>query len=230
MIRVNLAASKGRSGRKQLVSCAIVSQKPFGSWTRAEENEEGTAYYRSRARRRLGRGVLALLGVALILLSLGLVFADVRSVGEGTAAATPKSERLRLTIPTMKRVRDLPVYDGAASDKGKLAAGALHLQDTDFPWEEEANVYIAGHRLGYPRTKSWLVFWNLDKLSHGDRVRLEDAQGRKYVYEVFDKVVVGPDDASVKNPIAGKNIVTLQTCTLPDYKQRLIVQAELVSG
>ena len=172
---------------------------------------------------------MALFGVALILLSLGLVFADVRSVGESTAAATPNSEKLRLTIPTMKRVRDLPVYDGAASDRGKLAAGALHLQDTDFPWEEEANVYIAGHRLGYPRTKSWLVFWNLDKLSRGDRVRLEDAQGRKYVYEVFDKRVVGPNAVSVKEPIEGKNIVTLQTCTLPDYKQRLIVQAELVT-
>jgi sortase A len=207
-----------------------VSQKPFESWTRADENEEGTSYYRSRTRRRLNRGLLALFGVALILFSFGLVFADVRSVGEGAASAAPKSEKLRLTIPTMKRVRDLPVYDGAAGDRGKLAAGALHLQDTDFPWEEEANVYIAGHRLGYPRTKSWLVFWNLDKLSRGDRVRLEDAQGRKYVYEVFDKMVVGPNDVSVKEPIEGKNIVTLQTCTLPDYKQRLLVRAELVAG
>ena len=207
-----------------------MSQKPFESWTRADENEERTSYYRSRTRRRLSRGLLALFGVALILFSFGLVFADVRSVGEGAASAAPKSEKLRLTIPTMKRVRDLPVYDGAAGDRGKLAAGALHLQDTDFPWEEEANVYIAGHRLGYPRTKSWLVFWNLDKLSRGDRVRLEDAQGRKYVYEVFDKMVVGPKDVSVKEPIEGKNIVTLQTCTLPDYKQRLIVQAELVTG
>ncbi len=214
-----------------MVSCSTVSQKPFGSWTRAEENEEETTYYRSRARRRLGRGVLALLGVALILLSFGLVFADIRSVGEGsTASAAPKSERLRLTIPTMKRVRDIPVYDGAASDKGKLAAGVLHLQDTDFPWEKEANVYIAGHRLGYPRTKSWLVFWNLDKLSRGDRIRLEDAEGRKYVYEVFDKRVVPPNDVSVKEPIEGKNIVTLQTCTLPDYKQRLLVRAKLISG
>ena len=207
-----------------------MDHKPFESWTRAEENEEGTVYYRTRARRRLGRGVLALFGVALILLSLGLVFADIRTVGEGTAAATPKSERLRLTIPTMKRVRDLPVYDGAAGDRGKLAAGALHLQDTDFPWQREANVYIAGHRLGYPSTKSFLVFWNLDKLGRGDRVVLEDAEGKKYIYEVFDKLVVGPDAASVKEPMEGKNIVTLQTCTLPDYKQRLIVQAELVSG
>ena len=58
---------------------------------------------------------------------------------------------------------------------------------------------------------------------------LEDAKGRRYVYKVFDKRVVGPNDASVKEPMEGKNIVTLQTCTLPDYKQRLIVQAELVS-
>jgi sortase A len=209
---------------------SIVSQKSFGSWTRAGKHEEGTVYYRSRARRRRSRGVLALFGVALILLSLGLVFADIRSVGESPAATTPKNERLRLTIPTMKRVRDIPVYDGAASDRGKLAAGALHLQDTDFPWEKEANVFIAGHRLGYPRTKSWLVFWNLDKLGRGDRVRLEDAEGRRYVYEVFDKMVVGPSDVSVKEPIEGKNIVTLQTCTLPDYKQRLLVRAELVSG
>jgi sortase A len=207
-----------------------VNQKRFGSWTRAEENEVRTVYHRSRARRRLGRGALALSGVVLILLSLGLVLADIRSVGDGAAASSPKSERLKLTIPTMKRVRDVPVYDGAAGDKGKLAAGALHVQDTDFPWEEEANVYIAGHRLGYPRTKSWLVFWNLDKLGRGDRVRLEDAQGRKYVYEVFDKRVVGPNDVSVKEPMEGKNIVTLQTCTLPDYKQRLLVRAELISG
>jgi sortase A len=24
-----------------------------------------------------------------------------------------------------------------------------HIKHTGFPWEEEANVYIAGHRLGY---------------------------------------------------------------------------------
>jgi sortase A len=205
-----------------------VSQQLFGSWTRTEENEEKVLFYEPKARRLWSRGTLALLGVALILLSAGLVFADIRSVGEAEAAA-PKSERLKLTIPQMKRVRDVPVYDGAAGDKGKLAAGSLHLRDTDFPWETEANVYIAGHRLGYPRTKSFLVFWNLDELRRGNKVVLEDAKGRRYVYRVFDKRVVGPNDASVKEPMEGKNIVTLQTCTLPDYKQRLIVQAELVS-
>ena len=207
---------------------SIVSQQPFGSWTRTEENEERTLSYEKRVSRRWRRGALALLGVALILLSVGLVFTDIQKLGEAEAVA-PKSERLQLTVPQLKRVRDIPVYDGAASDKGKLAAGTLHLQETGFPWEAEANVYIAGHRLGYPRTKSFLVFWNLDKLRLGDRVVLEDAKGRRYIYEVFDKRVVGPHHVSVKKPIDGKNIITLQTCTLPNYKQRLVVQAELVS-
>ena len=34
----------------------------------------------------------------------------------------------------------------------------------------------------------------------------------------------------VTQPIEGKNVLTLQTCTLPDYSQRLIVQAERVEG
>jgi sortase A len=216
-----------------------VSLRLFETWTRTEENEERSVYSRAKARRRLGRGALGLLGTALILLSIGWVFVDVRRVGDAGAAtpkserlwhALPKSERLWLTIPEMKRVRDLPVYNGAAGDKGKLAAGALHLQDTDFPWQRQANVFIAGHRLGYPRTKSFLVFWNLDKLKSKDRVVLEDAEGQKYVYRVFDKMVVGPNAVSVKEPVDGKNIVTLQTCTLPNYKNRLIVRAELVSG
>ena len=173
---------------------------------------------------------MALLGVALILLSVGWVFADVQSVGDaGATPAAPKSERLRLTIPKLKRVRDIPVYTGAAGDKGKLAAGTLHLEDTGFPWKGGSNVYIAGHRLGYPRTKSWLVFWNLDKLKRGNKVILEDAMGRRYEYEVFDKMVVDPNNVSVMEPMEGKSVVTLQTCTLPNYKDRLIVRAQLVS-
>lgn len=203
-----------------------MSEKPFESWTRSDN--EDTAYRRSRARRRLSRGTLALLGVALILLSVGWVMADVQKVGDAKAATTPKSERLRLSIPKLKRVHNIPVYTGEAGDKEKLAAGALHLDDTGFPWEAGSNVYIAGHRLGYPRTKSWLVFWNLNKLKRGDKVVLKDAKDRRYEYEVFDREVVGPRDTSVKKPIAGKNIVTLQTCTLPDYKERLVVRAQRV--
>ena len=46
---------------------------------------------------------------------------------------------------------------------------------------------------------------------------------------VFDREVVGPNDTSVKKPIEGKSILTLQTCTLPDYKDRLIVRAQSIN-
>ncbi len=191
--------------------------------------EDRTAYYRSRSRRRLSRAALALLGVALILLSIGMVFADIRSVGDSVAAA-PKNDTMRLTIPGMRRVHNVPVFNAPAGDEGALHDGVLHLDDTGFPWQKQANVYIAGHRLGYPRTKSFFVFWDLNRLRPGDRVILKDAQGKKYVYKVFDRLVVGPKNTSVKEPIPGMNIVSLQTCTLPNYSERLIVRAKLVSG
>ena len=41
--------------------------------------------------------------------------------------------------------------------------------------------------------------------------------------------MVGPEDAQVTEPVPGKSIVSLQTCTLPDYSDRLIVRGELIA-
>ncbi len=129
----------------------------------------------------------------------------------------------------MARIRHDTVPDASLGDEGTLRrSAAIHLEGTGFPWQRGANVYLAGHRLGYPRTESWLTFWNLDKLEGGDRVLLADASGTRYTYKVFNKFVVGPEDSWVTKPSPGKSVLTLQTCTLPDYKDRLIVRAELV--
>ncbi len=153
---------------------------------------------------------------------------DVVEKIQGPRQEAPKDKALELTVPDMKRVDGLPVYDVAPAGYEKaLHDGAAHVKGTGLPWQREANVYIAGHRIGYPGTKSHLVFWDLDKLKSGDEVILTDANGTRYTYEVFKKFVVGPDATRVLRPIEGKNIVSLQTCTLPDYKERLIVQAEL---
>ncbi len=141
----------------------------------------------------------------------------------------PKSGDLSLTVPDMRRVDDVPVYTGPANDEDALHDGALHVGSTGFPWQDGANVYIAGHRMGFPGTASYLVFWDLNKLENGDAVVLEDAEGTRYTYQVFEKFVVNPDAYSVTQPVPGRSIVSLQTCTLPDYSQRLIVQAELTS-
>ena len=146
---------------------------------------------------------------------------------EDAGSTTPSETTLKLTIPAMERVRDLSVYSTPWDDETALEAGAQHVEGTGFPWEDEANVFIAGHRLGYFGTDSYLVFWDLDKLEDGDEVFLTDSEGTRYTYEVYENIVTDPYDWSVAEPVSGKNIVTLQTCTLPDYSERIIVHAEL---
>ena len=141
----------------------------------------------------------------------------------------PEDVTLRLTVPKMAEIEDDEIPYTRGDDEQALHDHAgIHLEGTGHPWEEEANVYIAGHRLGYPNTPSFLAFWDLDVLENGDEVFVTDANGTRYTYRVFKEFVVNPTDLYVTEPIEGKNIVTLQTCTLPDYSQRLIVQAELV--
>jgi sortase A len=205
------------------VSYSSVRTKPYGSWTRERKR---TRYYRSKW--QPDRSLLVLAGLVLILLAAGLVFLDVRKAGEEAGAPPPKKDdTMELTIPSMKRVKNVPVYTGTAGDESALHDGALHLKGTGFPWQREANVYIAGHRLGYPHTKSWLVFWDLNELRRGGRVVLTDSDGKKYIYRVYDRFILAPDDVSATKPVQGMNIISLQTCTLPNYTDRLIVRAEL---
>jgi sortase A len=73
------------------------------------------------------------------------------------------------------------------------------------------------------------VFWDLNALEDGDKVILTDANGTRYTYNVFNSTIINPDDYYIIRPVPGKSVITLQTCTLPDYSQRLIVQAELTA-
>ena len=142
----------------------------------------------------------------------------------------PKNKMLRMTIPKMAQIRhDTVPYSVSEDDKAFRRHAAVHLRGTGNPWDKQANVYIAGHRLGFPGTNSWLSFWDLNVLDKGDRIFITDAAGERYVYKVFKVFIVDPDEVSVTRPLEGKNIVSLQTCTLPDYSKRLIVQAEKVA-
>lgn len=151
---------------------------------------------------------------------------------EEPAARVPEDETLRLTIPGMERVEDVEIPDAAYDDEQSLRQNtAIHLRGTGFPWQAGANVYIAGHRLGYPGTGSFLAFYDLDELEHGDEITVSDSEGKEYVYEVFNELVASPtEDLHLTEPLEGKDLLTLQTCTLPDYSERIIVQAELKEG
>jgi sortase A len=137
----------------------------------------------------------------------------------------PEDKILYLTIPKLG-LTDVPVFD-SVSEK-KLKESAVHVPATGFPWQKGANTYIAGHRLGYEGTGSYLIFYYLDELTKGDEIMLRDSAGRTYRYRVRGQKVISPDNVEAMDTVKGKSVVTLQTCTLPDYKERLIVQGELV--
>ncbi len=147
---------------------------------------------------------------------------------EQPTAEAPEDTTLKLTVPKMAKIEDDNVPYTTGDDEQALHDNAaIHLEGTGHPWEQEANVYIAGHRLGYPDTDSWLAFWDIDALEDGDEVLITDANGTEYRYEVFEELVVAPTDLYVTEPLKGRNIVSLQSCTLPDYSERVIVRAEL---
>jgi sortase A len=137
---------------------------------------------------------------------------------------------MKLTVPKMEHIENDEIPTGLGTDETLFHDYAgVHIKHTGYPWEEEANVYIAGHRLGYENTNSHLAFWDLNKLENGDDIILTDANGTRYTYKVFKTQVVAPTDYHVTRPVAGRSVISLQTCTLPDYSERLIVQAELAS-
>lgn len=185
-----------------------------------------------RGRRSVGKifgYLLAMLMVSAGLLLVGYSFlmGDPFATSALLGNRAPQNSSLSLTVPDMQRVRNVPVYTGPADDEEALHDGTLHVKGTGFPWQEGSNVYIAGHRMGFPATKSFLVFNDLNRLQNGDRVVLRDGDGTRYTYQVFKTLVVNPDAYYVTEPVPGRSIISLQTCTLPDYSQRLIVQAEL---
>jgi sortase A len=61
----------------------------------------------------------------------------------------PKDKTLRLTVPKMERMKNDEIPTGLTTDEALFHDYAgVHIKNTGWPWEEEANVYITGHRLG----------------------------------------------------------------------------------
>ena len=153
---------------------------------------------------------------------------------EEEGIAVPDDHTLYLTVPR------LGLYDHTVRDDDSEAAldlGAIKLPRTGFPWQKGANTYIACHRLGWPGSESYNQCLNLPSMQKGDEIFLKDANGTIYKYRVLETLIVGPGDTWVTDPVAGENIVSLQTCveapddlyTLgPNWSARFVVRAERI--
>lgn len=115
----------------------------------------------------------------------------------------------------------LPILYGASARNLDLASGLL--TGTSLPGTA-GNSAIAAHR---SRTYG-RMFNRLDEIGAGDIITVKDKKGT-YKYQVYDTLVVKPQDVSVLNSSQDEKELTLITCTPIDTAtHRLIVKAKIV--
>lgn len=79
------------------------------------------------------------------------------------------------------------------------------------------------------RSRSRLIFYNLDEVREGEKLVFGDRTGRSYEYRVSETFLADPSDSWVVGQVRGRDMLTLQTCTpIPTFEKRLIIRADRV--
>ncbi|VDN48089.1 conserved protein of unknown function [Petrocella atlantisensis] len=110
----------------------------------------------------------------------------------------------------------LPVAEGVDLATLKFALG--HMPKTA-PLGSVGNAVVAGHR-----SHSFGTYFNrLDEVAVGDTIKVTTG-GQTYTYEVYETLIVEPDDLSVLRGSSNHKVITLITChPLYTSTHRLIV-------
>lgn len=118
---------------------------------------------------------------------------------------------------------DLPIYHG--TEDNILSVGVGHIQGTSLPvGGENTHCVLSGHR-GLPGSS---LFTRLDEMKEGDLFFLS-VMGETLAYKVYDIQIVDPDNTEVLEITAGKDDVSLVTCTPYGLNtHRLVVTGERV--
>lgn len=146
---------------------------------------------------------------------------------EPGADSTPPAESAEVTgigVLTIESIDlTMPVTDGVSKAQLKVAAG----------WVPETatigtlgNAVIAGHR-NYTHGDH---FNRLGEVETGDIIRYTGKSGEVFTYEVYEILVLSPDDPAIFEQPEDKEILTLYTChPIREATHRLIVRADRLS-
>ncbi|MFJ3392162.1 class C sortase [Leifsonia aquatica] len=128
----------------------------------------------------------------------------------------------RIVIPSIDA--DLPIYHGTSD--ATLAEGIGHLEGSSLPvGGTGTHAVLAGHR----GLASSTLFTDLDQVHDGDTFTIY-VFGETLTYKVNSIKVVDPDDSKTLNPVPGKDLVTLVTCTpIGINSQRILVTGERIT-
>ncbi|MGK3948747.1 class C sortase [Microbacterium sp. K2] len=151
------------------------------------------------------------------------------AIGEGAAAyfdtlsADGTDAMARVRIPRIHV--DLPIFHG--TDEETLSRGIGHLYGSSLPvGGPGTHSVLTGHN-GFVQAT---LFDDIDELVAGD-VIVVTALGEDLYYEVDQTTTVLPDEADELRQVAGKDYLTLVTCTPTGVNtHRLLVRAERVDA
>lgn len=100
----------------------------------------------------------------------------------------------------------LPIYHGESEEV--LKKGAAHMEQTSFPiGGKNTHACISAHS-GYPTQR---FFDDIDELDTNDIIYIK-ILNTTYIYKVYDKEVIEPDNVKKINVVQGQKILTLVTC------------------
>lgn len=115
----------------------------------------------------------------------------------------------------------VPVVEGVKPENLRIGVG--HLTGTS-DIGEVGNAVLAGHR-NYTFAR---FFRHLDQMETGDTIKLTTNKGT-YIYEVYKKLIIEPDDMSVLKKNNKDKVLTLITChPVPVATHRLVIHARLL--
>lgn len=119
---------------------------------------------------------------------------------------------------------NLPIRHGTTEKV--ISNGVGHFQESSLPvGGENTRCILTSHR-GLPSSK---LFTRLDELKEGDLFFI-NVCGETLAYQIYDIQVMEPEEAEKLNILAGRDIVSLVTCTPYGLNtHRLVVNGERVS-
>lgn len=125
----------------------------------------------------------------------------------------------RISIPSIHV--DLPIYHGTSD--AVLALGVGHVEGSSLPvGGAGTHAVLAGHRGLATAT----LFTNLNQVRKGDTFSIY-VFGETLTYRVFSITIVDPNQTKSLDPVPGKDLVTLVTCTpIGINSQRILVTGE----
>ncbi|MBQ8503562.1 MAG: class C sortase [Clostridia bacterium] len=119
----------------------------------------------------------------------------------------------------------LPIYHTVSESVLQIAVG--HIEWTSLPvGGESTHCVLSGHR-GLPSAK---LFTNLDKVAVGD-IFMINTVGETFTYQVYEILIVEPEEISALAIEPGKDLCTLVTCTPYGVNShRLLVRGQRIAN